>query len=246
MKLIPAIDIINGRCVRLVQGNYDSVIDYEDVETAASYLFSLGIGSIHIVDLDAAKVGYPVNVDLIERVATKIGVEAQVGGGVRSLESARKYLEKGVARVIVGTSVVHDREYFASLNKEYPGRVIASLDYRRVGRTLAVATHGWQENSEIELFRAIEDCLDFGCKRILATDISKDGTFKGPDTRTYTAILERFDVELIASGGVGTLADLEELSEVNVASRSIFGAVVGRAIHDGRIDLKEALSKWTS
>ncbi len=246
MKLIPAIDIINGRCVRLVQGNYDSVIDYEDVETAANYLFSFGIRSIHIVDLDAAKVGYPVNIDTIENVATKIGVEAQVGGGVRSLESAKKYLEKGVSRVIVGTSVVHDREFFASLNKEYPGRVIASLDYRRVGRALSVATHGWQENSDTDLFKAIEDSLNLGCKRVLATDISKDGTFKGPDVRTYKAILERFDLELIASGGVGTLTDLEELSEVNVAGRSIFGTVVGRAIHDGRINLEEALSKWTS
>lgn len=246
MKLIPAIDIINGRCVRLVQGDYDSVIDYQDVDSAVDHLFGFGINSIHIVDLDAAKVGYPVNVESIEKVATRAGVEAQVGGGIRSLESAQTYLDKGIARVIVGTSVVNDREFFTSLNKEYPGRVIASLDYRRVGRALMVATHGWQESSEIELFRAIEDSLESGCTRILATDISKDGTFKGPDTRTYSAILERCDVELIASGGVGSLDDLQDLSEVEVANRTIFGAVVGRAIHDGRIDLEEALSKWKS
>jgi phosphoribosylformimino-5-aminoimidazole carboxamide ribotide isomerase len=244
MKVIPAIDIINGRCVRLVQGDYESVINYQEVEAAATEFFDKGVTSLHIVDLDAAKLGYPVNVASIQGVVGRGGVETQVGGGVRSLDSAKIYLDMGVSRVVVGTSVVHDKEFFALLNKEYPGRVVASLDYRRVGRKLMVATHGWQKSSEVELFAAIAAVVELGCRNVLATDISKDGTFRGPDTVTYGQILERFDVDLIASGGVGSISDLEELSMVEASNRQLYGAVVGRAIHDGRIDVQEALARW--
>lgn len=244
MRVIPAIDVLDGRCVRLIQGDYQRRISYKGVAEAVAEFQGAGATELHMVDLEAARSGLGENFGLISSVIRDSGLEVQVGGGVRSMEVAQQFLDGGAARVVVGSSIVDAPDFFRELCARYPDRVVASLDYRRDGGERYIATHGWLDSSGVRLMEAFSIAIEMGCRRFLATDVSKDGTLEGPDLDTYREILTRFDVELIASGGVGSLQDIERLGAIDIGGRGLHGVVVGRALHDGKIDIREAFQIW--
>lgn len=242
----PAIDIIDGRAVRLVQGDFNTQITYDDAVDAARSFADHGAEVLHVVDLDAARLGEPVNFEQIARIASDARVHVQVGGGIRNLEMARRYLDVDVDRVVIGTAAITDPEMLAPLVERSPECLVVSLDYRRAGVGREVQLRGWTESSSVDLLDAVEAVVRRGVRWILATDISRDGMFSGPDLETYGLLLDRFEIELIASGGVGSMSDVVALSELTSScGRRVSEVVVGRALHDGRISVEEVLGTWS-
>lgn len=244
MKVIPAIDLIDGQCVRLIQGDYSRRTVYAPVPEVVDQLNEHGVDRLHVVDLDAAKSGTLHNLEVIGMIAARFDGEIQVGGGIRSLDAAKRYWNVGAKWIVVGSAVVTEPVLFGELVETFTDGVIAALDYRRINGERVVATHGWIESSGRDLLGVVEEVLRTGCRHVLATDVSKDGTFEGPDLATYRELLERFDLGLIASGGVGSIADLEALEALEFQTRGVAAAVVGRALHDGRLDLGEVTARW--
>jgi phosphoribosylformimino-5-aminoimidazole carboxamide ribotide isomerase len=209
-----------------------------------------GATEIHLVDLNGARSGEDRtatdhNDEVLSDVLSMPGLEVQIGGGIRSRARAESYLSHGAARVVVGSTVVDNLELFSDLCREFPGQIVASLDYRRVAGQRLVSTHGWEDSSDLRLLDGCERVVSAGCNRVLCTDVSRDGMLEGADLETYAEILEDFDLELIASGGVGSIQDLERLDSVSAGGRSLFGVVVGRAFLEGHIDTSEALGRWS-
>jgi phosphoribosylformimino-5-aminoimidazole carboxamide ribotide isomerase len=245
MKVIPAIDLLDGQCVRLIQGDYSRRTVYAPVFEVVDQLNEHGVDRLHVVDLDAAKSGELQNIEVIGAIAERFGGEIQVGGGIRSLGAAERYRGMGARWIVVGSAVVTEPALFGALVDASPDGVIAALDYRRVDGERIVATHGWIESSGRPLLDVVAEVIATGCRTVLATDVSKDGTFEGPDVATYRELIEQFDLALIASGGVGSITDLEELAALEERGGGLFGAVVGRALHDGRLDLGEVTARWS-
>jgi phosphoribosylformimino-5-aminoimidazole carboxamide ribotide isomerase len=232
-EVIPAIDIQKGQAVRLRQGRADeaTVYSHSPLDVARGFVAS-GATRLHVVDLDGAFLGKPVNADIICRIASSTDVPVQVGGGVRNFETAAKYFAAGVSRVVLGTSIVRDPEEVTRITRAYPGKVAAGIDARD-GR---VAIRGWVEVTGViaaELARQIERG---GVSCFIYTDIARDGMMVGPNFDAIRDFARSVDVPVIASGGVTTLDDLRTLRTMEVA-----GAIVGRALYDGSIDLGEAL-----
>jgi phosphoribosylformimino-5-aminoimidazole carboxamide ribotide isomerase len=236
MEIIPAIDILGGRCVRLTQGDYDRVETFDDdpVEVAGRWA-ALGAQRLHVVDLDGARRGEPVHVEVLERIVARVHCPVQFGGGVRTLETARAVLATGVDRAILGTVAVEDSTLVARASAEFPGRIAVGIDARG-GR---VAVRGWRELSE---YRAVDLAVEMerlGTAALIYTDILKDGTLSGPNLAELRTIVEAVQIPVIASGGVGSLADL--LSLLTLQPLGLAGAIVGRALYTGDVDLGEAL-----
>jgi phosphoribosylformimino-5-aminoimidazole carboxamide ribotide isomerase len=235
MDVIPAIDLRGGRCVRLQQGDYGrETIFGEDPAAMAALWEAEGASRIHLVDLDGARDGQPVNVAAVRAILDRVSVPCQLGGGIRDDATAEAWLSEGVERVIVGTQALRDPEWFGRLAERHPGRVVLGLD----ARGGMVATSGWLDVSAvpaIELARRF-DALPLGA--VVYTDIARDGMLEGPNVEATRALADELRVPVIASGGVGTLADLERLD-----SAGIVGCIVGRALYEGRFRLSEALER---
>jgi phosphoribosylformimino-5-aminoimidazole carboxamide ribotide isomerase len=238
-ELYPAIDLRAGRAVRLLRGDYDAETVYSDdpVEVARAYERA-GAGWIHVVDLDAARTGQPANLDLVAAIARSVSCAIECGGGVRTLEAADRLIGAGVRRVVVGTAAVEQPGLVSEMNRRHPGSVAAGLDAR--GRDLAV--RGWTENSGLDLVDAARRLEDEGAAALIVTEIGRDGTMVGPDVEQLEAVLSATSVDVIASGGVGTLDDLRVLAGLSVGPRRVSGVIVGRALYEGRFSVEEALS----
>ena len=242
-ELLCAIDLRDGRAVRLLRGDYGAETVYSDdpVELARAYE-AAGAGWIHVVDLDAARTGVPENLALVTAIARTVGCAVQAGGGVRSAATAGRLLDSGVARVVIGTAAVEQPELVAELCTLHPGRVAVGLDAR--GRRLAV--RGWTETTGADLVSTARRLEDQGVTALVVTEIGRDGTMAGPDFDPLGAVLAATTVDVVASGGVGTLADLSALAGFRVGdgdgARSLAGIIVGRALYEGRFTVEEALS----
>ncbi|MGZ9586952.1 1-(5-phosphoribosyl)-5-[(5-phosphoribosylamino)methylideneamino]imidazole-4-carboxamide isomerase [Paenibacillus marinisediminis] len=234
--IYPAIDIRGGKCVRLVQGDYAQETVYHDQpEEAAAVWAEAGAEWIHLVDLDGAKEGRPVNADLIGRIASRVSVPVQVGGGLRTESDVERLLELGVSRVILGTAAIEDRTFVERVLKQYGKQVAIGID----ARNGYVATRGWLETSEVQAEVLVRELADKGAETFIFTDISRDGMMKGPNVEAIAALAQASGKSVIASGGVSTLADLEALAVH--AQDGVGGAIVGKALYTGAIDLREAI-----
>ncbi|WP_411348650.1 1-(5-phosphoribosyl)-5-[(5-phosphoribosylamino)methylideneamino]imidazole-4-carboxamide isomerase [Paenibacillus sp. WLX2291] len=234
--IYPAIDIRGGRCVRLIQGDYNQETVYNDDPTAVAAGFAeQGASFVHLVDLDGAKAGHPVNHELIGRIASQLQVPVQIGGGLRTLADVEQLLSLGVHRVIIGTAAIEDREFTESVLGTYGDRVAIGID----ARDGYVATRGWLETSQVKAEVLATELAAKGAETFIFTDISRDGMMQGPNIEAIAAIAKASGKQVIASGGVTVLDDLVKLAERR--EEGISGAIVGKAIYTGKINLQQAL-----
>ncbi len=235
MYIIPAIDILGGKCVRLVQGEYNRYINYEDDPAKKAVEFkNAGAEWLHIIDLDGAKVGRCVNIDAIRDIASNVqGLKIQVGGGIRERQSVVTLLELGITRVILGTKAVHDFDWFSAVVKEHPGRIVLSLD----ARGTKVATDGWKTETAVELMDVAQRAAALPLEAIIFTDINKDGMLSGPNIERTRHLAETVKLPIIAAGGVTTIEDIQKLAETKV----IAAAIIGRALYEDTVNLSEAI-----
>ena len=233
MELIPAIDLLHGKAVRLRQGRYDDVTVYSEDPAQLAASWAGRAPRLHVVDLEGARAGHAVQRELVRRLVDAFGGGVQVGGGVRSHEAVESYFELGVDRVVLGTAALRDPELVAKAARAHPGRIIVAVD-ARAGR---VAIRGWQEQSERLALDLVRELAALPLAPVLYTDIERDGMETGPNLE-HTACLARLGgLPVIASGGVGTLEHLRLLA----VYPNIVGAIVGRALHEGRFTLEEAV-----
>lgn len=237
MELIPAIDLIDGRCVRLTQGDYaqTKIYDEDPVEVARRYA-DCGIRRLHIVDLDGAKAKAPCNLRVLERVATATSLDIEWGGGIKDTDALRSAVNAGASRIICGSIAVDDAPLFAQWLQEYGAeRMILGADVRN-GK---VATHGWLKDGGIGVEELVEKFLSDGLSQIICTDISCDGMLQGPNFPLYTELQQRFPtVDVTLSGGISSMKDIDRAYEEGIRA-----VIIGKAIYEGRITLKD-LERW--
>ena len=237
MDLYPAIDLRDGRAVRLYQGDYDQETVYNDDPVAQAVAFAAeGARWIHVVDLDAARSGRPLNRNVIAEIAGAVDVPVQTGGGIRDAAAAEALFEAGVARVVLGTAALEQPELVRRLAAEMP--VAVGLDAR--GREVAV--RGWEKGSGRDLLDVAREFAEDGVAALIVTEIGRDGTLAGPDLAGLTEVLDASELPVIASGGVGSLADLQALDGLRGSGRRLSGAIVGRALYEGSFTLADALA----
>ncbi len=234
MILYPAIDLKDGKAVRLVHGDMDRATVFSDDPAAQARSFvDAGCSWLHLVDLNGAFAGHPVNADPVEAILAACDVPAQLGGGIRDMATIERWLDKGIARVILGTVAVENPDLVREAAMAFPGRIAVGID----ARAGMVATKGWAETTDVnatDLARSFEDA---GVAAIIYTDILRDGAMQGPNVAATEALARAVQIPVIASGGVSCLDDLRSLK----ATHTVAGAISGRALYDGAIDLAEAL-----
>lgn len=234
MNIIPAIDLIGGKAVRLVKGDYNQVTVYSDTPVAVAKSFEAqGAKLLHVVDLDGAKDGSTANFETIRQIVSETKLSVEVGGGIRSMETVKKYLELGIDRVIIGTAAVTDPAFLEEAVKQYGEHITVGVDIKDG----MVAIKGWLEVSALSCFDFCQKMQDLGVRTIICTDISKDGMMSGTNRDLYRELYDRFSLRIIASGGVSSIKDVEVLSTMG-----LYGAIVGKAIYLGAIDLSQAIS----
>ena len=233
MVLFPAIDILSGKAVRLYKGDYNAVTVYSERpwEFAEDFV-DKGCSAIHIVDLDGAKSGETVNIDTVKRIAAVKGLYSEIGGGIRNMETASRYLEAGVDRVILGTAALKDPWFLKNALREYGDRIAVGVDLKD-GK---VAVKGWLETSNKDGIEFLKELEDLGVEGVIVTDISRDGAMKGTNLDLYGRIKEEVSLKVTASGGVSSIEDI-----VALKSMGLYGAIIGKAYYTGAIKLKEAL-----
>ncbi len=237
MILFPAIDLKNGQCVRLEQGDMARATVFNlDPAAQAENFAAQGFEYLHVVDLDGAFAGKPVNAHAVEAMLSKVTMPVQLGGGIRDLKTVEAWLEKGVARVIIGTAAVRDPELVKRAAQKFPGRVAVGLD----ARDGKVAVEGWAATSEVSALDIAQRFEDAGVAAIIFTDIARDGLLKGLNFDATIALADRISIPVIASGGFASIDDVKAL----LASRAkkLAGAIIGRALYDGRLDPAAALA----
>lgn len=236
MEVIPAIDLLEGRCVRLYQGDYaQSQVFDENPVTVARQWATQGATRLHLVDLDGAKAGHPVNQSTIEAIIRAVDIPVQVGGGLRDQQSVTSLLSLGVQRIILGTVAVENPELVTQLCHDFPGQILVGIDARN-GK---VATRGWLETSEVEAVSLAQHMADQGVAALIYTDIHRDGTLQGPNRQALRELASAVSIPVIASGGISSVSDL--LSLLTLEPSGVVGAIVGRALYTGDISLKEAI-----
>ena len=236
MEIIPAIDLLNGKCVRLNQGNYNEVTKFNsDPVKQAQIWEDQGAKRLHLVDLDGAKTGEPLNDLIIKEIKKSITIPIQLGGGIRSINRAKELFDIGIDRIILGTIAIEKPELVKDLSTQYPKRIAVGIDAKE-GK---VATRGWLKQSEMSSLDLAKQLNDLELAAIISTDIATDGTLKGPNIQALREIAEISINPVIASGGIGSIADLISLADFE--NEGIEGIIVGRALYDGSIDLKEAI-----
>lgn len=234
MNIIPAIDLLGGKAVRLLKGDYDKVTVYSDDPAAVAESFErAGAKYLHVVDLDGAKDGTTANFETIKEIIKRTNLSVEVGGGIRALDRVKKYIDIGVDRVIIGTAAVTDPEFLNEAVELYGEKVVVGVDIKDG----FVAIKGWLEISELSCKEFCKNLEDLGVKTIICTDISKDGMMSGTNRELYRELYDEFNINIIASGGVSSMEDIAVLSNMG-----LFGAIVGKAIYTGAIDLSEAIS----
>jgi len=235
--LFPAIDLKEGHCVRLEQGDMAraTVFNLDPAAQAASFA-AQGFEYLHVVDLDGAFAGKPMNAHAVEAMLAAVSMPVQLGGGIRDLKTVEAWLTKGIARVIIGTAAVRDPQLVKAAAKTFPGRVAVGLD----ARDGKVAVQGWAETSEVTALDIARRFEDAGVAAIIFTDISRDGLLKGLNLDATIALAERISIPVIASGGLASLDDVTALLAPH--ARKLDGAIVGRALYDGRLDPQAALA----
>ena len=237
MEIIPAIDLLKGKCVRLNQGNYNEVTKFNsDPVRQAQIWESQGAKRLHLVDLDGAKTGEPINDLTIKEIKKSISIPIQLGGGIRSIKRAKELLDIGIDRIILGTIAIDKPEIVKVLSQEYPKRIAVGIDSKKG----MVATQGWLKQSEITSLELVEQLNDLELAAIISTDISTDGTLKGPNVQSLKEITEISINPVIASGGIGSISDLISLADLE--HKGIEAIIIGRALYDGSIDLREAIT----
>jgi len=241
MKIIPAIDLRHGKCVRLLKGDFDKETEYSSNPVEIGRQFSqLDVSDLHIVDLDGALTGTQKNRGIVAELVRESGLNVQVGGGIRSRDDVSDWLGKGVTRCVIGSLAVRDHSLVASWLREFgPDAIVLALDVRLEARGRPMlTTQGWTEESDISLWECLDDYGEAGVKHLLCTDVLRDGTLSGPNFDLYADILNRYPaLELQASGGVRNIDDLELLRELGVPA-----AISGKALLDGRISAEEIRS----
>jgi len=235
--LFPAVDLKNGQCVRLEQGDMAraTVFNLDPAAQARSFA-AQGFEYLHIVDLDGAFAGKPVNAQAVEAMLQAVTMPVQLGGGIRDLRTVEGWLAKGVARVIIGTAAVRDPDFVKAAAKKFPGRVAVGLD----ARDGKVAVEGWAETSEVTALEIAQRFEDAGVAAIVFTDIARDGLLKGLNLDATIALADRISIPVIASGGLASIEDVKAMLEPR--ARKLAGAIAGRALYDGRLDPATALA----
>ena len=233
MKLFPAIDLIGGKAVRLVRGDYAQMTVYNDhpTEVARSFAAS-GAEYLHVVDLEGAKNGGTPNLETVRQIISATGMFVEIGGGIRTPEVVKTYLEAGASRVIIGTAALTEPEFLDRMLDSYGDKIAVGVDFRD-GK---VAIKGWTELADVSCYEFCETLEKKGVSTVICTDISKDGLLGGTNLALYADMVKRFRLQLTASGGVSSLEDVRRLSEMG-----LYGAILGKALYTGDIDLAEAL-----
>lgn len=237
MRIIPAIDLQGGKCVRLYKGDFARVTEYSDDPVAVARDFStLQVRELHIVDLDGARTGSQENQELVGKLCANTGLSVQLGGGIRNVDTVTDWLQRGVARCVIGSLAVTEPGLVADWMAEFgAGRIVIALDVSIDESGPVVATHGWTRSSGVSLWDCIDALADAGMQHLLCTDISRDGAMSGPNFDLYADIVRRYpQLDLQASGGVRNAADLERLRDLEIPA-----AITGKALLDGRISAAE-------
>jgi phosphoribosylformimino-5-aminoimidazole carboxamide ribotide isomerase len=233
MEVIPALDLLDGKAVRLRQGKYDEVTVYDEHPHVVAAEWSGRVRRVHVVDLDGARGGRPQQRILVRKVVAAFGAGVQVGGGVRSMATVNAYFDLGVERVVLGTAAIRDPDLVREAAEAYPGRIVVAVDARNGN----VATDGWVDQSGQRAIDVVRSLAKLGLAAVLYTDIDRDGTEVGPNVDATALLARDGGVPVIASGGVGTLAHLAALAK---AGSGVVGAIVGRALHEKRFTLEDA------
>ena len=234
MLVLPAIDIKDGNCVRLFKGDYSTAhkVAESAVETAKDFEAD-GAEWLHVVDLDGAKDGKRVNSDLIIKIRKSCGMKIEVGGGIRDMEAVDYYIQNGIDRVILGSAAIKDPDFVRDAVKKYPSQIAVGID----ARDGMVAAEGWTDTSEVDYIQLAKQMEDIGVQYLIFTDISKDGMLSGPNLPMLDELKSAVKCNIIASGGVANLMDI-----INLTALNIYGAISGKAVYTGALDLKQALA----
>ena len=234
MKIFPAIDIKDKKCVRLIKGDFENKTEYESspIDQAKKY-HEYGFKDLHIVDLDGALTGRTINLDIIQEVVCKHDLKIEIGGGVRTLDSIKKYVDMGVEKVILGSAAIKNKEFLKEACKKFKGQIALGLDAK--GGNLSVS--GWKENLNIKTIDFLKEVNSFGVSRIIYTDINKDGMKTSPNFDDTKKIAELSNCPVVISGGVSSINDIKKAKDLN--NKKIGGIIIGKAIYDGDIKLDE-------
>ncbi len=233
MNIFPAIDLFEGKAVRLLRGEYDKMTVYSENPIEIALEFErLGAKHIHMVDLEGAKSGETPNLEIVRQVAEETDLFVEIGGGIRTMEVVEKYISAGIDRVILGTAAVTDKDFLKAAVSEYGEKIAVGADIKDG----FVAIKGWTEKSEYSCFEFCEEMQKIGVKTLICTDVSKDGAMQGTNRQLYKELSEKFDMQIVASGGVSTIDDVRALREMN-----LYGAIIGKAYYTNAISLEEAI-----
>ena len=234
MKIFPAIDIKDKKCVRLIKGNFDNKTEYEisPIEQAGKYK-DKGFKNIHIVDLDGALTGNTVNLETIQEIVNKYDLQIEIGGGVRSVESIKKYVEAGVEKVILGSAAIKNKDFLKEACKKFKNKIALGLDAKE-GK---LSAFGWKENLNIKTIDFLKEVNDYGVSRIIYTDINRDGMKTSPNFEETINVADISNCPVVISGGVSSISDIKKAKELN--NKKIEGIIVGKAIYDGDIKLDD-------
>ena len=234
MKIFPAIDIKDRKCVRLIKGDFDNKTEYDmsPVDQAGKYK-DHGFRNLHIVDLDGALTGETVNIDIIEEIISKYDLKIEVGGGVRNFKSIQKYTDAGVEKVILGSAAIKDNNFLKEACQKFPDKIALGLD----AKDGYLSVSGWKENSNLKTLEFLKDVNDYGASRLIYTDINRDGMKLSPNFDETVNVANTSNCPVIISGGVSSIDDIKKAKEIG--NKNIEGIIVGKAIYDGDIKLDE-------
>lgn len=234
MKIFPAIDLSEGCAVRLLKGDYAQKTVYSDDPVSVAKGFREAGGEIlHLVDLDGAKAGYAAAAEIVAKIAAESGMFVEIGGGIRNADTVKQYLDAGVGRVILGTAALRDRAFLEEMVRLYGEKIAVGVDIKNGN----VAVQGWTEDDGVKYTDFLDYLDGIGVATVICTDVSKDGAMQGTNRELYRELAAKYSFKVVASGGVSTLDDIKALSKMD-----IYGAIVGRALYNGAIDLKEAIA----
>ena len=236
MKIFPAIDIKDKKCVRLVKGDFENKTEYEmsPLEQAGKYK-DLGFKNLHIVDLDGALTGETVNIDIIQNIISKFDLRVEIGGGIRNFASIQKYIDAGVEKIILGSAAIKNKSFLKDACEKFPNKIALGLD----AKDEFLSVSGWKENSNILTIDFLKEVNDYGVSRLIYTDINRDGTKQSPNFDETSKVANISKCPVIISGGVSSMDDIKKAKDL----KNIEGIIVGKAIYDGDIDLKDLVKE---
>ena len=238
MKIFPAIDIKDKKCVRLIKGDFDNKTEYKTspIDQASKYK-DYGFKNLHIIDLDGALTGETVNLDIIQEIVKKYDLKIEIGGGIRNFESIQKYTDSGVEKVILGSAAIKDKNFLKEACQKFPNKIALGLD----AKDGYLSVFGWKENSNLKTLDYLKGVNDYGASRLIYTDINRDGMKMSPNFEETENVANNSNCPVIISGGVSSIDDIKKAKEIN--NKNIEGIIVGKAIYDGDIKLNELVKE---